>query len=66
MTLYNTSVDARARAAQEGLREATDLALQSMWANEITVEGSDNYMNQITRDATFEEVLHLVQRRGAS
>ena len=62
MTLYNNSV--AARAAREGLRGATDLALQSMWANEITVEGDDDYMNQITRDATFEEVLHLVQRRG--
>ena len=62
MTLYNNSVEAR--EAREGLKGATDLALQSMWANEITVEGSDDYMNQVTRDATFEEVLHLVQRRG--
>ncbi len=46
MILYNTSVDAR--EAREGLRGATDLALQSMWANEITVEGSDDYMNHST------------------
>jgi hypothetical protein len=60
MTLYNTAVDAR--KAREGLSGAMDLSLQSMWANEIPCEGDDDYMNHITRDATYEEVLHLVQR----
>jgi len=61
MTLFNTSADARDGAFK---REATDLATQSLWENETTAEGSDDYMNHITRDAAYEEVLHLVQRRG--
>jgi hypothetical protein len=62
MTLFNTSVDSR--AAQGKFRGATDLATQSLWENETTAEGDDDYMNQITRDASYEEVLHIVQRRG--
>ncbi len=61
MTLFNSS-----SAARDGsfLRSATDLATQSLWENETTAEGSGDYMNQITRDAAYEEVLHIVQRRG--
>jgi hypothetical protein len=64
MTLYNTSSDAR--KAREGLfkRDATDLFTQSLWENETTAEGSDDYMNHITRDASYEEILHLVQGAG--
>ncbi len=62
MALFNTAVDRRELG--EGLREATDLAIQFCWANEIPCEGDDDYMNHLTRDATYEEVLHLVQRRG--
>jgi len=61
MTLFNTSADAR-DASFKG--NPTDLATQSLWENETTAEGSDDYMNHITRDAAYEEVLHLVQRRG--
>ena len=64
MTLFNTSEDANvARAGSLG-RGVTDLAMQSLWENETTVEGSYDYMNHITRDASYEEVLHLVQVRG--
>ncbi len=62
MALFNTAVDRRELG--EGLKEATDLAIQFCWANEIPCEGDDDYMNHLTRDATYEEVLHLVQRRG--
>ena len=64
MTLFNNSAssrEARNGALKQGV---TDLAMQSLWENETTAEGSEDYMNQITRDATYEEVLHLVQRRG--
>ena len=61
MTLYNTSADARNSTFD---RDATDLTTQSLWENETTAEGSEDYMNHITRDAAYEEVLHLVQRRG--
>lgn len=61
MTLYNTSTDARNSSFN---RDATDLTTQSLWENETTAEGSEDYMNHITRDAAYEEVLHLVQRRG--
>ena len=61
MTLFNTSADAR-DASFNG--DATDLATQSLWENETTAEGNDDYLNHITRDAAYEEVLHLVQRRG--
>ena len=64
MILFNSSV--ASNEAREGAfgDMDTDLSMQSMWANELTVEGSDDYMNHLTRDATYEEVLHLVQDYG--
>ncbi len=64
MTLYNTS--AAAQEAREGPfgRGATDLFTQSLWENETTAEGTEDYMNHITRDAAYEEVFHLVQGAG--
>ena len=63
MTLFNTS--GSAQEAREGpFGGGTDLFTQSLWANETTVEGSDDYMNHITRDASYEEVLHLVHGSG--
>ena len=63
MLLFNSPENSR--AAQQGpLGNNTDLALQSMWTKETVVEGTDDYMDHITRDASYEEVLHLVQRRG--
>ncbi|MEE9602923.1 MAG: hypothetical protein V3V75_06435 [Thermoguttaceae bacterium] len=64
MTMFNTSVAANeARQGSFG-RGATDLFRQSLWENETTAEGSEDYMNHITRDAAYEEVLHLVQGSG--
>lgn len=40
---------------------------QDLYATEIFVEGDNNYLNRLTvdgRDATYEEVLHLVQGHG--
>lgn len=63
MVLFNSSQ--ASREAMSGLRGGvTDLDMQSMWANEIAAEGSDDYMNHITRDATYEEVWHLVHDTG--
>jgi hypothetical protein len=61
MTLYNTSADAREGAFRRG---TTDLFTQSLWENETTAEGTEDYINHITRDASYEEVLHLVQGAG--
>lgn len=63
MTLFNTSD--HARVAEEGpFGSGTDLFRQSLWENETIVEGDVDYMNHITRDASYEEVLHLVQDAG--
>jgi hypothetical protein len=63
MVLFNSSQ--ASREAMSGLRRGTtDLDMQSMWANELSAEGSDDYMNHITRDATYEEVWHLVHDAG--
>jgi len=63
MVLFNSSQ--ASREAMSGLRRGTtDLDMQSMWANELSAEGSDDYMNHITRDATYEEVWHLVHDTG--
>jgi len=61
MVLFNSSEAARAGDFE---RDAVDLTLQSLWENETTAEGSLDYMNHITRDAAYEEVLHLVQDAG--
>jgi hypothetical protein len=63
MVLFNNS-PASEEAMRGPLRDGTDLEMQSMWANEVTAEGSDDYMNHITRDATYEEVWHLVHEAG--
>ena len=61
MVLLNSSDEARNANFD---RNATDLALQGLWENETTAEGTEDYMNHITRDAAYEEVLHLVQDQG--
>ncbi len=40
------------------------LGVQDLRANECPVEGSDDYMRHDTRDAAFEEILHLVHDQG--
>jgi len=61
MVLFNSSQAARSGRFD---RDAVDLFLQSLWENETTAEGSEDYLNHITRDAAYEEVLHLVQGAG--
>ena len=56
-------------AAFEGSLGETALAQhgQDLYASEVFVEGSSGYLNRSTidaRDATYEEVLHLVQGHG--
>lgn len=63
MVLFNNSQAAR-EAMRGPLSGVMDLEMQSMWANEIAAEGSEDYMNHITRDATYEEVWHLVHETG--
>jgi len=63
MALFNNSQSAW-EAMQGPLRGTTDLEMQSMWANEIVAEGSDDYMSHITRDAAYEEIWHLVHDTG--
>lgn len=63
MVLFNNSKESQ-KAMRGPLKGTTDLEMQSMWANEISSEGSDDYMNHITRDAAFEEILHLVHGAG--
>jgi hypothetical protein len=63
MVFFNTEPDLR-KAFQGPLRGATDLSMQDLRANECPAEGDDDYMNHITRDASFEEIWHLVHDYG--
>lgn len=62
LVLFNTEPDMR--AALRGPLGDIDLAMQDLRANEAPVEGSADYMGHGTRDASFEEVLHLVHDTG--
>lgn len=62
LVLFNTEPDMR--AALRGPLGDLDLAMQDLRANEAPVEGSADYMGHGTRDASFEEVLHLVHDTG--
>ena len=55
----------------EALREGfsgplrrVDLSMQDLRANECPWEGSEDYMNHMTRDASYEEIWHLVHDNG--
>lgn len=63
LTIFNTEADATANFPK---LENTGYAFQDLYATEIFAEGSDDYLNNPsgTRDATLEEVLHLVQQYG--
>ena len=63
MVFFNTEPDLE-KAFQEGLGEATDLSMQDLRSNECPAVGSDDYMNHITRDASYEEIWHLVHDYG--
>ena len=62
LVLFNTSDDLR--EAMNGPLGQVDLGMQDLRANECPIEGSDDYMNRVTRDASYEEVLHMVQDYG--
>lgn len=63
MVFFNTEPDMR-KAMRGPLRGATDLSMQDLRANECPAEGDDDYMKHITRDASFEEIWHLVHDYG--
>jgi len=62
MVLFNTPEELHKHG--DKLFTKTDLSAQDLRANECPAEGSEDYMNHITRDASFEEILHLVQGYG--
>ena len=62
MALFNTEPDMRA-AFRGPLREV-EMGMQDLRANECPFEGEDDYMAHGTRDASFEEIVHLVHDYG--
>ena len=62
MVLFNTPQELRA-AFRTPLRDV-DLSMQDLRANECPAEGTEDYMNHVTRDASFEEIWHLVHDNG--
>jgi len=62
LTLFRTEPDMRA-AFRGPLREV-ELGMQDLRANEAPVEGHEDYMAHRTRDASYEEVLHMVHDYG--
>lgn len=63
MVFFNTEPDLH-EAMRGPLRRGTDLSMQDLRGNENPAEGSEDYMNHITRDASFEEIWHLVHDNG--
>lgn len=63
MVLFNT--EEHLYTAMKGpLGDNTELSMQDLRANECPAEGTHDYMNHITRDASFEEIWHLVHDYG--
>ncbi|HJO02715.1 MAG TPA: DUF885 family protein [Acidobacteriota bacterium] len=62
LTLFRTEPDMR--AAFRGPLRQVDLGMQDLRANEAPVEGHEDYMAHRTRDASYEEVLHMVHDYG--
>jgi hypothetical protein len=63
MVFFNTEPDLH-EAMQGPLGRGTDLSMQDLRGNENPPEGTEDYMNHITRDASFEEIWHLVHDNG--
>ena len=63
MVFFNTEPDLH-EAMRGPLGRGTDLSIQDLRGNENPAEGSEDYMNHITRDASFEEIWHLVHDYG--
>lgn len=62
MVLFNTEEDLH--KAFDGPLRKVDLSAQDLRGNENPAEGDEDYMNHITRDASFEEIWHLVHDNG--
>ncbi len=63
MVLFNTPGDMQ-QAMRGDLGSATDLNMQDLRANENPAEGTEDYMAHRTRDASYEEILHLIHDYG--
>jgi len=63
MVLFNTEPELRDAFENTDLERA-DLSMQDLRANECPVEGHEDYMAHRTRDASFEEIIHLVHDYG--
>ena len=63
MVFFDTEDDLMA-AFDGGLGDATDLAMQDLRANESPAVGDPDYMAHATRDASYEEIWHLVHDYG--
>ena len=62
MVLFRTEEDLR--KAFQGPLGGVGLAMQDLRANECPIEGSEDYMAHRTRDASYEEILHLIHDYG--
>jgi len=62
MALFNTESDMR--EAFRGPLRNVEQGMQDLRANECPYEGEDDYMAHGTRDASFEEIVHLVHDYG--
>jgi hypothetical protein len=63
MVFFNTEPDLH-EAMRGPLGRGTGLSMQDLRGNENPAEGTEDYMNHITRDASFEEIWHLVHDNG--
>jgi hypothetical protein len=62
MVLFNNT-DELEKAFKSGL-ESLDHSMQDLRSNESPAVGDDDYMGHITRDASYEEIWHLVHDYG--
>ena len=63
MVFFNTEPELR-EAMRGGLGDATDLSMQDLRANESPAVGDEDYMGHVTRDASYDEIWHLVHDYG--
>lgn len=62
LVYFNTEADAQ--RAQNGPLQRTQAALQDLYATESPIEGSRDYLDSTVRDATYEELFHLLHGAG--
>ncbi len=63
MVLFDTEEDLN-EAMRSGLARSTDLGMQDLRANESPAPGDADYMAHVTRDASYEEIWHLIHDYG--